>query len=173
MIRVRSTRWKVFVLSAALSGSTAYAQTFEERFSAFSLRPSGPTTTFVAPAPAAPSAPSAPTAPQSTPIMPASRPALRADVHVPAAPVAVRARQEELLVSAYAPEPSAQAATQNPFGSWLPRLMPTAVEAPPATESGSPAEVEALDRGIISEQLSHGRRVPDELAALIAAQAHK
>ena len=66
---------------------------------------------------------------------------------------------------------------QNPFTSWLPRVAPgsfAAASPAPETSTDDLGATGALgDRGIASEYRPHARRVPNDLAALIAAKAHK
>ncbi|MCC7345970.1 MAG: transglycosylase SLT domain-containing protein [Variibacter sp.] len=167
------------VVSLTLYAPPARAQS-DDRFPA-APQASAPASfwSLFAPRKAAPAPPVAATLPTSAPW---PRPVSRAHAEVPPMRMAATARQEELTVTAYnAPNQPTAASTEQTFTSWLPRLVSSFDPPPPATEfvpatPRPPADVvprePALSPLVPTPRISP-RRVPDDLAALIAAKAHK
>jgi soluble lytic murein transglycosylase-like protein len=169
MTRRGGRRLAVAIGMLGLCPALALAQGQAPRFSAFSDSTLGAPTTFSA-APPRQAAPSSTTAPA---------PRISAQRAQPPRPPGVipQARQEELLANAYAAAPEGDRAAENPFASWHPRLLPTAVDPtpdlPPAradTPPRPPAEIKPTIRFWSGRQT---RTVPGELAAMIASKAHK
>lgn len=165
-------------VAAAFYASAASAQSVDDRYPAAARQSTGLAALF---SPAAP--PPGQALPASVPLpRPAPRTAQRGRGTRTAA--ATQGRQEELMVSAYSNPTQPVSPGADVFGSWLPRLASSFEPPPPAAAplappmGARPTPPAAIPPVLGDESARRGfrvraRPVPSDLAALIAAKAHK
>jgi soluble lytic murein transglycosylase-like protein len=149
----------------------ASAQTVDDRYPSAARQSTGFSARFAA------AAPSTSTLPASVPM---PRPVPRAAAPARASTAVKRGRQEELMVTAYSNPTQNVAAGSELFAAWLPRLAPSFEPPPPASAAlAPPADRPVPPAPILGDESARrgfrvrARPVSSELAALIAAKAHK